>query len=121
MKTEFVAGLTALVSALLFLACIFLTPVVALIPAAATSAALIYVGVLMLGGLSKIDFNDNTQLVPVAVMLLTMPISGSIGHGIGLGMIIYTFMKIFSGKAKEVSWLTYAISALFIVKLFLAV
>ena len=114
-------GLTALVSALLFLACIFLSPVVALIPAAATSAALIYVGVLMLGGLSKIDFNDNTQLVPVAVMLLTMPISGSIGHGIGLGMIIYTFMKIFSGKAKEVSLLTYAISALFIVKFFLAV
>ena len=114
-------GLTALVSALLFLACIFLAPVVALIPAAATSAALIYVGVLMLGGLRNIDFNDNTQLVPVAVMLLTMPISGSIGHGIGLGMIIYTFMKIFSGKAKEVSVLTYAISALFLVKFFLAV
>ena len=114
-------GLTALVSALLFLACIFLAPIVALIPAAATSSALIYVGVLMLGGLSNIDFNDNTQLVPVAVMLLTMPISGSIGHGIGLGMIIYTFMKIFSGKAKEVSVLTYAISALFLVKFFLAV
>ena len=114
-------GLTALTSALLFLACIFLAPIVALIPAAATSAALIYVGVLMLGGLSKIDFTDNTQLVPVAVMLLTMPISGSIGHGIGLGMIIYTFMKIFSGKAKDVSILTYAISLLFIVKFFLAV
>ena len=114
-------GLTALTSALLFLACIFLAPIVALIPAAATSAALIYVGVLMLGGLSKIDFTDNTQLVPVAVMLLTMPISGSIGHGIGLGMIIYTFMKVFSGKAKDVSILTYAISLLFIVKFFLAV
>ena len=114
-------GLTALVAAILFLACIFLAPVVALIPAAATSAALIYVGVLMLGGLRNIDFGDNTQLVPVAVMLLTMPISGSIGHGIGLGMIIYTFMKIFSGKAKEVSLLTYAISLLFLVKFFLAV
>jgi AGZA family xanthine/uracil permease-like MFS transporter len=114
-------GLTALVAALLFLACIFLAPVVALIPAAATSAALIYVGVLMLGGLRNIDFDDNTQLVPVAIMLLTMPISGSIGHGIGLGMIIYTFMKIFSGKAKDVSILTYAISALFLVKFFLAV
>ena len=114
-------GLTALVSALLFFACIFLSPVVALIPAAATSAALIYVGVLMLGGLRNIDFEDNTQLVPVAVMLLTMPISSSIGHGIGLGMIIYTAMKLFSGKAKEVSVLTYAISVLFLVKFFLAV
>ncbi len=114
-------GLTALVAAGLFLACIFLAPVVALIPAAATSAALIYVGVLMLSGLRNIDFDDNTQLVPVAVMLLTMPISGSIGHGIGLGMIIYTFMKVFSGKAKDVSLLTYAISLLFLVKFFLAV
>ena len=50
-----------------------------------------------------------------------LPVSGSIGHGIGLGMIIYTFMKIFSGKAKEVSLLTYVISALFLVKFFLAV
>ena len=114
-------GLTALTVAVLFLACIFLSPIVALIPASATSAALIYVGVLMLGGLRNIDFDDNTQLVPVAVMLLTMPISGSIGHGIGLGMIIYTFMKIFSGKAKDVSVLTYVISALFLVKFFLAV
>ena len=114
-------GLTALVSAGLFLSCIFLAPIVALIPPAATSAALIYVGILMLSGLSNIDFNDNTQLVPVAIMLLTMPVSGSIGHGIGLGMIVYTFMKIFAGKGKEVSVLTYVISALFLVKFFWAV
>ena len=66
-------------------------------------------------------FMTMAYIVALNPNLLTMPISGSIGHGIGLGMIIYTFMKIFSGKAKEVSWLTYAISALFIVKLFLAV
>ena len=114
-------GLTSLVTGVLFLACIFLAPVVAIIPAAATSSALIYVGVLMLGGLKNVDFDDMTQLVPVAIMLLAMPISGSIGHGIGLGMIVYTVMKVFQGKAKEVSWLTYAISLLFVVKFFLAV
>ena len=114
-------GLTALVSGLLFLACMFLAPVVAIIPAPATSAALIYVGILMLGGLSKVDFSDMTQLAPVSVMLICMPISGSIGHGIGLGMIIYTVMKVLQGKAKEVSWLTYAISALFVIKFFLVV
>ena len=114
-------GLTALVSGLLFLACIFLAPVVAIIPAAATSAALIYVGILMLGGLSKVDFTDMTQLAPVSIMLICMPISGSIGHGIGLGMIVYTVMKVFAGKAKEVSALTYAISALFLIKFFLVV
>ena len=114
-------GLTAVVTGLLFLACIFIAPIAAIIPAAATSAALIYVGILMLQGLKRVDFDDMDQMVPVALMLIGMPISGSIGHAIGLGLISYTIMKIFGGKAKEVSVLTYIISALFLVKFFLAV
>jgi len=114
-------GLTAVVTGLLFLACIFSAPIAAIIPAAATSAALIYVGILMLQGLKRVDFDDMDQMVPVALMLIGMPISGSIGHAIGLGLISYTIMKIFGGKAKEVSVLTYVISALFLVKFFLAV
>ena len=113
-------GLTAVVTGLLFLACI-IAPIAAIIPAAATSAALIYVGILMLQGLKRVDFDDMDQMVPVALMLIGMPISGSIGHAIGLGLISYTIMKIFGGKAKEVSVLTYVISALFLVKFFLAV
>ncbi len=114
-------GLTAVVTGLLFLACIFIAPIAAIIPAAATSAALIYVGILMLQGLKRVDFDDMDQMVPVALMLIGMPISGSIGHAIGLGLISYTIMKIFGGKAEEVSVLTYVISALFLVKFFLAV
>ena len=114
-------GLTALVTGLVFLACIFIAPIAAIIPAAATSAALIYVGVLMLQGLQKVDFNDMDQMVPVALMLIGMPISSSIGHAIGIGLISYTIMKIFGGKGKEVSTLTYIISLLFIVKFFLPV
>ena len=114
-------GLTAVVTGLLFLACIFIAPIAAIIPAAATSAALIYVGILMLQGLKRVDFDEMDQMVPVALMLIGMPISGSIGHAIGLGLISYTIMKIFGGKAKEVSVLTYVISALFLVKFFLAV
>ena len=114
-------GLTAVVTGLLFLACIFIAPIAAIIPAAATSAALIYVGILMLQGLKRVDFDDMDQMVPVALMLIGMPISGSIGHAIGLGLISYTIMKIFGGKAKEVSVLTYVISALFLVKFSLAV
>ena len=114
-------GLTALVCGILFLACIFIAPIAAIIPAAATSAALIYVGVLMLQGLQNVDFNDMDQMVPVSLMLIGMPVSSSIGHAIGIGLIAYTIMKIFGGKAKEVSVLTYAISALFLVKFFLAV
>ena len=114
-------GLTALVCGVLFLACIFIAPIAAIIPPAATSAALIYVGVLMLQGLKKVDIEDMDQAVPVCLMLIAMPVSGSIGHGIGLGLIAYTIIKVFSGKAKEVSVLTYIISALFLVKFFVAV
>ena len=114
-------GLTALTTGILFLACIFLAPVAAIIPAAATSSALIYVGVLMLMGLKNVNFEDMDQMVPVALMLIAMPVSGSIGHAIGIGLISYTIMKVFGGKAKEVSRLTYAISLLFLVKFFLAV
>jgi len=114
-------GLTALVTGVMFLACMFIAPIAAIIPAAATSAALIYVGVLMLQGLKNVDFEDMDQMVPVALMLIAMPISGSIGHGIGIGLIAYTVIKVFGGKAKEVSVLTYAISLLFLVKFFLAV
>ncbi len=114
-------GLTALVTGIMFLSCMFIAPIAAVIPAAATSAALIYVGVLMLQGLKNVDFNDMDQLVPVALMLIGMPVSGSIGHAIGIGLISYTIMKVFGGKAKDVSLLTYAISALFLIKFFLAV
>ena len=114
-------GLTAFTTGILFLACIFIAPLAAIIPAAATSSALIYVGILMLGGLKKVDFEDLSQVAPVALMLIAMPISGSIGHGIGLGLITYTVLKVFTGKAKEVSILTYAISLLFLVKFFLVV
>ena len=114
-------GLTAAVTGVLFLACIFIAPIAAIIPPAATSAALIYVGVLMLQGLKNVKFEDMDQMVPVALMLIGMPVSGSIGHAIGIGLISYTIMKIFGGKAKEVSVLTYVISALFLVKFFLAV
>ena len=112
-------GLTSLTTGILFLACMFIAPVAAIIPAPATSAALIYVGILMLSNLKHIDFTDMTQLLPVAIMLLAMPVSGSIGHGIGLGLISYTVIKIFTGKAKDVSALTYVISVLFLIKFFL--
>lgn len=112
-------GLTALTTGVLFLACMFIAPIAAIIPAAATSSALIYVGVLMLMGLKNVKFEDLDQMVPVALMLIAMPTSGSIGHAIGLGLIAYTVIKVFSGKAKDVSILTYIISLLFLIKFFL--
>ncbi|MCR4558088.1 MAG: NCS2 family permease [Saccharofermentans sp.] len=113
-------GLTALVSAVLFLLCMFIAPLAAIIPPAATSSALIYVGILMLSNLKDIDFTDISQILPVGVMLIAMPISSSIGHGIGLALISYTLLKVLTGKAKEVSVLTYILSAVFLIKFFLA-
>ena len=112
-------GLTALTTGIIFLACIFIAPIAAIIPSAATSAALIYVGLLMMSGLKNIKFDDITQAATVGLMLIAMPISSSIGHAIGIGLITFTVIKVFTGKAKEVSILTYVLSAIFLVKFFL--
>ena len=114
-------GLTALVCGLLFVACIFIAPIAALIPAPVTSAALIYVGILMVSGLKNLDFTDPCQLIPAALMLICIPVSGSIGNAIGVAMITFVVIKMFTGKAKEVHWLTYVISAIFLLKFFLVV
>ncbi len=112
-------GLTAITTGVMFLLCIFLAPIAGIIPAAATSSALIYVGILMLQGLKEVKFDDISQCVPVFIMLIAMPISSSIGHGIGLAMISYVVIKLFTGKSKEISVLTYVLSAIFLIKFFL--
>ncbi len=114
-------GLTALVTGLCFLACIFLAPIAAIIPAAATSSALIYVGILMFSGLKKINFDDMSQVLPVAIMVIAMPITSSIGHAIGLGLICYSVFQLFTGNAKKVSILTYVLSLIFLLKFFIVV
>ena len=112
-------GLTALTCGVMFLLCMFIGPIAAIIPSAATSSALIYVGVLMLSGLKHIDFEDFEQIVPVALMLIAMPISGSIGHAIGIGLIAFTVINIFTGKASRHYILTYVLAIIFLVKFFL--
>ena len=114
-------GLTALTCGILFLACMFIAPIAALIPPAVTSAALIYVGILMVSGLKNLDFNDASQLIPAALMLITIPISSSIGNAIGIAMIAFVVIKCGPGKAKEVPVLTYLVTAIFLVKFFLIV
>ena len=112
-------GLTALTTGIMFLACIFIAPIAGIIPAAATSSALIYVGVLMVAGLKNVDFDDICQSLPVALMMIAMPISGSIGPAIGLGLSTYTVIKVFTGKARDVSVLTYVLSLIFLLKFFI--
>ena len=112
-------GLTSVVTGALFLACMFISPIAAIIPAPATSAALVYVGALMISALKKLDYSDASNSVPVVVMLISMPVTGSIGSGIGLGLVTYSLIKICRGQWKDVSWLTVVLSVLFICKFFI--
>lgn len=112
-------GLTAVVTGFLFLACMFISPIAAIIPAPATSAALVYVGALMIGALKELDYSDAANTVPVVVMLIAMPVTSSIGSGIGLGLVLYSLIKICRGQWKDVSWLTMALSVLFVCKFFI--
>ncbi|MBO5552166.1 MAG: NCS2 family permease [Lachnospiraceae bacterium] len=111
-------GLTALTTGVLFLLSIFLSPIVSLIPPAATSPALIYVGILMLSLLKGINFDDISESAPIFIMLITMPISGSIGHGIGLALISYTFIKLLTGEFRDVPIPTFVLSIIFLIKFF---
>ncbi|MBQ3302129.1 MAG: NCS2 family permease [Eggerthellaceae bacterium] len=112
-------GLTALTCGIVFLLCMFIAPIAAIIPAAATSSALIYVGVLMLSGLKNIDFDRLDQSVPVALMLIAMPISGSIGHAIGIGLIVFSVINNCTGEGSKKYALTYVLALIFLVKFFL--
>lgn len=112
-------GLASIVTGILFLACMFIAPIAALIPPPATSAALIFVGILMMGSLKEVDYSDYTQVVPVVLLLIFMLGTSGIGNGIGIGLISYSILKICTGKIKEVSWLTILLSVLFIAKFFI--
>ena len=113
-------GLTSFVTSLCFLACMFVAPIAALIPAPATSAALVFVGTLMISALKEVDYEDVAASVPVVLMLVFMMLTGSIGNGIGIGLIAYSVIKIFIGKAKDVSIITIILSLLFLGKFFIA-
>lgn len=112
-------GLTAVVTACIFLACLFLAPFAAIIPPAATSAALIFVGALMMTSLKAINFNDLELCLPVILMLIAMPISGSITHAIGIGIITSVVMGICLGNLKKYSVFSYILALIFLIKFML--
>jgi AGZA family xanthine/uracil permease-like MFS transporter len=97
-------GLTAVVTAGCFALALFMAPLAGMIPAYATAAALLYVACVMAQGLTEIDWNDTTEYVPGVVTAIAMPLTFSIAAGIGLGMITYVLIKLFSGKFRQVSW-----------------
>lgn len=98
------SGLCALVCAVLFFLCLFFAPLVSFIPAYATSAALILVGVFMIQDLKHIDFSDMSEALPAMLTMISMPLTYSLVTGFGLGFISYVLIKVCSGKRQDVSW-----------------
>ncbi|ELU09804.1 hypothetical protein CAPTEDRAFT_106912 [Capitella teleta] len=109
-------GLVAVTVGVLFLLCMFLSPLAAMVPAYATAGALIYVAVLMAGSLANIDWNDLTEAGPVLITAIMMPLSFSIANGIALGFIAYPLVKLLAGRASEVSISVWVLAALFVLK-----
>ena len=113
-------GLSSMFTAAMFLIAMFLAPVAALIPSCATAAALIYVGILMIGGVKNIEWGDPAEAVPAFLTMAIMPFSYNISYGIAFGLISYIFIRIFTGKIKEINAGTWIIGALFTAMFFLA-
>ena len=109
-------GLTAVSAAVLFLASILLAPLFLAIPDFATAPALVVVGFMMMGSVTGIDFNDPCEGVPAFLAIIAMPFFYSISDGIMFGVISYTAVNLFSGRAKKVSPVMYVLTVLFLAK-----
>jgi adenine/guanine/hypoxanthine permease len=106
-------GLTGIVVALLFLVALFFSPIIAMIGSypPITAPALFVVGAMMLQNVAKIDWNDATESIPAFLTLIGIPLSYSIADGLALGFISYPLVKFFSGRGRELNWLTYMLAA----------
>jgi len=107
-------GLTSVTTGVLFLLALFMTPLFALIPSAATAPALIFVGFLMMQQVVDIDWKDPTEGVPAFIAIIVMPFAYSISKGIAFGMIAYVIAKIAGKKAKEIPVATWILAVIFI-------
>ena len=109
-------GVAAIVTGLLFVAALFIAPLVGAIPPAATAPALIVVGSLMMTVVGEIEWQDPEISVPAFLTIMAIPLTFSIANGLAFGFTAYTLMKIVRGKFREVNWFVYVLTALFIVR-----
>ena len=111
-------GLTALVSALLFLLSTLFAPIFTAIPSFATAPALIMVGFLMVGTVTEIRFDEDniTEAIPAYLAIIAMPLFYSISEGISMGIISYVLLNVAAGKAKKITPLMYVLAVLFVLK-----
>lgn len=110
-------GLTAVVVAICFVLAIFFAPLAGSVPAFATAPALFYVACLMASGMKDIDWEDITEFVPAVAAAVTMPLTFSIAHGIGIGFILYAAIKIVAGRIGEIKPVAGVLALAFILKM----
>ena len=109
-------GLTAIVVGLFFLASIFLSPIAGIVPAYATSGALIYVAILMLSGMEKLDWSNTSEILPALIIIVMIPLTFSIANGIALGFLSYVVIKIGSGNVRDISSGAWFLTIVFLTK-----
>ncbi len=109
-------GLTAVFVAILFLLALFFAPLASMIPAYASSAALLFVACLMARGLAEMDWKDITEYAPAVICAVAMPLTYSIATGIGLGFLTYAVVKILAGRSQEATPAVIGLAILFGVK-----
>ncbi|WP_392552210.1 NCS2 family permease [Orbus wheelerorum] len=109
-------GLTSVVVGILFLLVIFFSPLAHIVPSYATSGALIFVGILMMSSLVKVDWHDLTEATPAFITALMMPFAFAITEGVALGFISYVVLKAFTGKFKHLNICVIAVAVLFVLK-----
>ena len=108
--------MTAFSTAFFFLLALFLSPLFLLIPSAATTGALVLVGVLMLSSIQDVDLLDISEALPSFITVLTMVLTYNIAEGMALGLISYTLVKVLTGRFNQVSITLYIISALLVAR-----
>ena len=114
------SGVTSLITGLLFILALFFAPAFLLIPGAATTGALVLVGVFMMDSIGKINLSDISEALPAFVTIIMMVLTYSIANGIILGLLCYVLLKLFCGKYKQITLTMYILAILFIIDLILA-
>ena len=109
-------GLTAFFVVLLFVAALFFAPLAGMVPAYASSAALLYVACVMARGLAEMDWDDIAETAPAVVAAVTMPLTYSIATGIGLGFITYALIKLIAGRFADAKPAVLVLAVIFAVK-----
>ena len=108
-------GLANVVTGVLFLLAMFFTPLYEVVPIEAAAPVLVVVGALMMMQVGQIKWNDFSVALPAFLTIVTMPLTYSIANGIGVGFISFALLSLFAGKAKDIHWIMWLISALFVV------